>query len=159
MGCSCSSPLAELGVTSPISRGEVVSFFYTPWNATYISIIALNHSLLNYFSCIFFLKFTYFERQRERGKEREKPKKVPRSALSTGPDVGLDPTNHEIMTWAKIKNQMLNWLSHPGAPNYLCFWLLSWTVTSLRARFGLSLSGITQYPVPDAERVPCTCLL
>ena len=29
--------------------------------------------------------------------------------------------NHEIMTWAEIKSQMLNWLSHPGAPGYCSF--------------------------------------
>ena len=23
--------------------------------------------------------------------------------------------DHEIMTWAQIESQMLNWLSHPGA--------------------------------------------
>ena len=30
--------------------------------------------------------------------------------------VGLDLTTQEIMTWAETKSQMLNWLSHPGAP-------------------------------------------
>ena len=29
---------------------------------------------------------------------------------------GAPSHNLEIMTWAKIKSQMLNWLSHPGAP-------------------------------------------
>ena len=29
---------------------------------------------------------------------------------------GLIPLNYEIMTWAKIKTQMLNQLSHPGIP-------------------------------------------
>ena len=28
--------------------------------------------------------------------------------------------NHEIMTWAEIRSQMLNCLSHPGAPRHVC---------------------------------------
>ena len=36
--------------------------------------------------------------------------------LSAEPDTGLEPTNHEIITQAKIKSQMLNQLNHPGAP-------------------------------------------
>jgi len=30
--------------------------------------------------------------------------------------MGLDPMTHEIITRAKTKSQMLNLLSHPGAP-------------------------------------------
>ena len=36
-------------------------------------------------------------------------------ALSTEPDVELELMNRETTTWAKIKSQMRNWLSHPGA--------------------------------------------
>ena len=49
--------------------------------------------------------------QRERGRESRAS-----SVLSEEPDTGLDLTNREIMTWAKINSQMLNRLSHPGAP-------------------------------------------
>ena len=35
-------------------------------------------------------------------------------AVSTEPNVGLEPMNREIMTWSRL----LNWLSHPGAPSY-----------------------------------------
>ena len=51
-------------------------------------------------------------RERERGKER-----IPRRlhAVGSEPDVGLDPTNREIVTGAQIRSQMLNRLSHPGA--------------------------------------------
>ena len=35
---------------------------------------------------------------------------------SSGPDAGLKLMNCEIMTRAKIKSQILNLLSHPGAP-------------------------------------------
>ena len=41
------------------------------------------------------------------------------------PNVGLEPTNCEIVTWAKIKSWMLNWLSHSGItksmPCFFCF--------------------------------------
>ena len=67
----------------------------------------------------FFLKFIYFgERGREyeqgkgRERERENPKQAPCHRQS---NAGLDPANHEIMTWAESKIWML-WLSHPGAP-------------------------------------------
>ena len=32
------------------------------------------------------------------------------------PNVGFDPTNHEIVTRAEIKSRTLNRLGHPGAP-------------------------------------------
>ena len=48
------------------------------------------------------------------GAERERiPSRL--SAVSAEPDTGLDPTNCEIMTLAKIKSWTLSWLSHPGA--------------------------------------------
>ena len=43
--------------------------------------------------------------ERERGRERI-PSRL--CTVSTETDVGFDPTNCEIMTWAKIKSQMLN---------------------------------------------------
>ena len=36
------------------------------------------------------------------------------------PNVGLEPTNCEIMTWTEIKIQMLNWLSHPNTQKCPC---------------------------------------
>ena len=60
-----------------------------------------------------FLKFIYLFWERE----REDPKQAQRWQW----DVGLEPTNHEIMTWAEIQIQMLNWLSHPGAPKRWSF--------------------------------------
>ena len=53
-----------------------------------------------------------------RGKERGSEKSQADSTMSAQRhDVNseLEPRNHEIMTWAKIKSQMLNGLSHPGA--------------------------------------------
>ena len=60
---------------------------------------------------LFFLKLTLFwERERKRISSRP-------HAVSTEPNVGLDLMDREIMTWAEIKCQMLNQLSHPGAPH------------------------------------------
>ena len=36
--------------------------------------------------------------------------------INAEPDVGLDLTNRDIMTWTKIKSQTFNQLSHPGTP-------------------------------------------
>ena len=57
-----------------------------------------------------------------RGRERRR-ERIPSSlfTVSAESNVGLKPTNGEIMTWAKIKSQSLNWPSHPGAPITLSF--------------------------------------
>ena len=47
------------------------------------------------------------------------------STINTEPDIGLNLTNHEIMTKAKIKSQTLNQLSHPGAPLFTNLMLIS----------------------------------
>ena len=66
--------------------------------------------------------YIYFEREREKyewGKGREKGRqRIPSRlrAVSTEPNAGLNLMNREIMTWAEIKSQMPNWLSHQGAP-------------------------------------------
>ena len=73
----------------------------------------------------FFWDYLFWERERvstrtpagkgQREMERERtPSRV--YAVSTEPSAGLELTNHEIMTWVKVKSQMLNWLSPPGAP-------------------------------------------
>ena len=55
-------------------------------------------------------------RGRERDRERER--NLSRlHAVSVESNVGLDLTNYEIMTRAEIKSQMINPLSHPGAPD------------------------------------------
>ena len=60
-----------------------------------------------------FIYWCFRERTREAKVQREKPKQT--LVISTDPDAGLDPTNHEIMIWAAIKSRILNPLSHPGA--------------------------------------------
>ena len=77
------------------------------------------------------LIFTYFiylfwEREREqwkRGRERRSERISSRvRTVSVGPHEGLYPRNSEIMTWAKIKSQMLNQLSHPDSPHFRTFY-------------------------------------
>ena len=50
----------------------------------------------------------------QREEERENPKQV--LHRKHRPDTGLDPMNCESMSWAAVKSQTLNRLSHPGAP-------------------------------------------
>ena len=58
------------------------------------------------------------KKERERDRERERiPNKLP--TVSAEPDAGLELMNSKIMTWAEIKNQMLNQPSHPVAPRTL----------------------------------------
>ena len=70
----------------------------------------------------FFNVYLFVLREREiehrAGAERERiPSRL--HAVSADPHVGLKPTNHEIMTRAKIKSQTLNRLSHPRDPGAL----------------------------------------
>ena len=57
--------------------------------------------------------FIYFEREnalvgeRQSRKEKENPKQVLCCQTGTEPDMGLDPTNCEIMTRTEIKSQTL----------------------------------------------------
>ena len=74
-------------------------------------------SLKNHFKNCFLKFYLFWEKERESvctgGAESEGERERIPSRLHTV-SVGLEPTNHEIMTWAEIKNQALNWLSHPG---------------------------------------------
>ena len=57
------------------------------------------------------------ERERERKRERERQRIPGRLlAVSTEPDVSLDPTYCELMTQVVIESRRLNRLTHPGAP-------------------------------------------
>ena len=71
-------------------------------------IICLSSKFL-YLVSFFFLVFIYFERERmhvhEQGRDREREReRIPSRlrAVSAEPDVGLELTNHEIMTLAEI---------------------------------------------------------
>ena len=41
------------------------------------------------------------------------------------PNVGLEPMNREIMTWAEMKSQTLNPLSHTGTPKSILTTMVS----------------------------------
>ena len=79
----------------------------------------MQYDFVYYFFLIFKNLFIYFERDRvsgggaERGRERI-PGRL--HTVSAEPNVGLELRNCKIMTEAKIKSQVLNQLSHPGAP-------------------------------------------
>ena len=55
-----------------------------------------------------------------RGRERRR-ERIPNRfhAVNMEPDVGLDSTNHVIMTLADIKSPTPNPLSHPGVPKHI----------------------------------------
>ena len=82
---------------------------------------------INFYHLSFFkfLKFIYFERQerinmsgREAEKSGERESQAGSTLLLWTLEAGLKLTNDEIMTSVYTKSQMLNWLSHPGAPNF-----------------------------------------
>ena len=82
----------------------------------------------------------YSERERERertsrgGAERGRQRILSRlCAVSTEPDVGLEPTNREMMTQAEIKSQTLNPLSHPGVLNVVTLLLTDKSFPVLRS--------------------------
>ena len=56
--------------------------------------------------------------------------------------MGLDLTNYEIMTWADIKSQMLNQLSHPGTPEHS---ILSEIHSKIKRNFKEMLNFIQKY--------------
>ena len=92
-------------------------------NNTYLSymqcMILFRH--LNFYLFIFKILFLYFERNRESvsrgGTEREGERKS-QAASMIQHRAGHRARAHkdEIMTWAKIRSRILNWLSHPGVP-------------------------------------------
>ena len=65
---------------------------------------------------IFFLNFYLFWGV-GRGRERGRARKLSRlHSINAESDVGLDPMNCEIVTWAEIKSQTLNQLSYLRRP-------------------------------------------
>ena len=104
-----------------------ISYLYFYVDSPFINI--LTHLLYHFF----FLKLIYLSEREcthKGGAEREE-----RENLKQASRCQSRITNHEIMTWAKIKSQTLNQLSHPGT--LLLFnriiWQLSisaWKITS-----------------------------
>ena len=74
-----------------------------PWNELYAKNRGMCHSLF------FFFKFIYFERECVcaiwEGAEWEGERIPTRFCASMKPDIGLNPVNLEIVSWAKIKQE------------------------------------------------------
>ena len=95
-----------------------LSFWYLKWKQKVIyfhNVFTLNcwHTQLLVFSH-FFLSFISFERKWKglwvgRGRESQR-ERISSRLHAVSPDLGLKPTNLEIMSWTKIKCQMLNQL-------------------------------------------------
>ena len=77
--------------------------------------------------CVYVFCLFIFDRERERkqgrgrregGRESQAGSTLSAQSLTEG----LKPMNHEVMTWAKIKSQTLNQLSHQEP---LVFWYLT----------------------------------
>ena len=92
--------------------GLVVMNFFNllfVWEAIYPFI--LNDSLARFLKKNFFLHLFIFDRERqstsgggaEREGDRESKAGSRLRAVSTEPDAGLEPTNCEIVTWAKVR--------------------------------------------------------
>ena len=89
------------------------------------SVAAANFIGVSYF--VLFCLFILRESERERvcalkwGRGRERGRERILSRLHIEPDAGLKSMDCDIMIWAKTKCQMLNQLSHPGAPTGVLF--------------------------------------
>ena len=77
-------------------------------NTTWATYVIQNFLVATFYLCIYFLMFI-FERDRARAwtgeGQREREIQNPKQALgsiSTEADMGLEPTNREIMTWAEV---------------------------------------------------------
>lgn len=88
--------------------------------------------------------------------------------FSVEPNVGLELTTLEIKTWVEVKSQMLNELSHPGAPelytlNQWIIWCVNYILIKLfpkkyrSPRYKGSLPGL--FPLPGILAHPKNGLL
>ena len=79
--------------------------------------LAATFMLLTYLS-FFKIYFMYFwERESKQGEEQQERERIPsRLPTECGAPLGAQSHDPEIMTWAKTKSWMLNWLSHSGTP-------------------------------------------
>ena len=116
------SPLIKLRDNEDLLKSTVTGRFQSlhchysqrPRHEYYISGALFSSSYLHSFRwCAFAMIFLrlFILRERERETERILSRLY---AVGTEPNVGLDLMNCEIMSWAEIKSQPLNRLSHPG---------------------------------------------
>ena len=93
-----------------------------PWNLFIHSSHRYTYlHLLNIFKNLFISESEEESRHEQEGGQREREKIT--SRLPSEP--GAWYHGPEIMTWAKTKSRMHNWLSHPGAPVFI--WILNST--------------------------------
>ena len=109
-----------------------------------------------------FLKFfiyLFWERERERTSEegQKERERIPGRlhTATTEPSVGLELTNHEIMTWDEIKSRSLNWLSHPGTlENFKVDIQLAESLPTLATQVSVNFSTFAYMPsVPLSNSV------
>ena len=115
-------------LSEPSKHPKVLNFDVAPFVNFFFLGIVLLHSILRtslrsqrfifsfylnvwYLNCIYFILFL----------EREYMKDVGGRGYLEQASCPAWSHNPKIMIWPKIKSQMLNWLSHPGAPQFkLC---------------------------------------
>ena len=88
--------------------------FYPLYYVTYF----LSFSAFPNLWCLDPQSFFFLRGEGQRQRERELQAG---SMPNTESSEGAQSHNLEIMTWAKIKSQTLNQLSHPGTPQLFCF--------------------------------------
>ena len=69
-----------------------------------------------------FCLFIYLLWERQRGREGQRDREGARIPsrlcnVNAEPHMETQLRNREIVTWAQVKSQPLNWLSHPGVPD------------------------------------------
>ena len=75
--------------------------------------------------CVIFLKKDLFIYLREREQGKGQRERLSQQTLTEHKAwCGLDPTSHEIRTWAESKSQILNQLGHPRVPVWFLFYFL-----------------------------------
>ena len=83
------------------------SVYYTM--LTMLSRVAIHHCTSSLLLLLLLMFIFLFLRERERSRERGR-QRIPSRLCTVSPElaVGLELTNREVMTWAKINSLMLN---------------------------------------------------
>ena len=119
-------------------------------------------SLSSWVSVFFSFLFSPLgETETGRGRERQRERISSRlCSVSAEPDLGLNPTNFEIITWAEIKSWMFNQLSHPGAPtlflnvSFFFFYLSEFILHFVCLLFCLFILSLPPYHTLESRDLP-----
>ena len=85
------------------------------------------------------------ERARKQGRGRERiPSRL--HTVRAEPDAGIELSDRETMTWAEIKSQTFNQLSHPGAPLFLIFCGTSTLFSIIAAPIYIPINSAQEFP-------------